>query len=178
MAAAALCSALAVSPRSARPGEGRLVPRSEDKSRRSSAVTGPPLGDVWQPPQGSGATPIDKGYIALGVMSNPNPKKTGDRLRKRWREWAGRFASHQQGVQVRFVFGDSFYEQGKERGKPTHVPVHEQRQHGDFLVVDGRENLPNVGKVQVAWHMRVTPQRRRPLPCAAHVRHTPSRGLC
>ena len=70
-------------------------------------------------------------------------------LRTQWREGGGRFSSYQQSVRVRYVFGTSFYEAGKEHGRPTRNDelAREEREHGDMIYVDGREKLPNVGVV-------------------------------
>ena len=83
--------------------------------------------------------------MLLGVMSNPAKPL----LRTQWREWGGRFSSYQQSVRVRYVFGTSFYEAGKEHGRPTRNDelAREEREHGDMIYVDGREKLPNVGVV-------------------------------
>ena len=84
-------------------------------------------------------------YILLGVMSNP----TKPRLRDQWRdEWGPRFGAYQQEVKVRFVFGDSFYEPGTQRGEPTRPRLEqEEARHSDLMYVDGREKLPHVGVV-------------------------------
>ena len=84
-------------------------------------------------------------FVSLGVMSNPMKPL----LRMQWREWASHFHSYdQQSVQVRFVFGTSFYESMKPHGAPTKEQLTEaELQKGDLVFVDGRERLPNVGVV-------------------------------
>jgi hypothetical protein len=89
--------------------------------------------------------PTETPFMLLGVMSNPAKPL----LRKQWREWGGRFSSYQQSVRVRYVFGTSIYEAGKEHGRPTRNDelTREETEHGDMTYVDGRERLPNVGVV-------------------------------
>ena len=99
--------------------------------------------------------------MLLGVMSNPAKPL----LRTQWREWGGRFSSYQQSVRVRYVFGTSFYEAGKEHGRPTRNDelAREEREHGDMIYVDGRERLPHVGVVteKSGWWGRAVADRRR-----------------
>ena len=87
--------------------------------------------------------------VLLGVMSNPsNP-----RLRTQLRQWNAKFPAYRSGVDVRYIFGSSFY--GGANGSATvEVPAEvvsgaraEAAQHADLLYVDGRERLPHVGVV-------------------------------
>ena len=87
--------------------------------------------------------------VLLGVMSNPS----SSRLRDQLREWNAKFSAFHHGVDVRYVFGSSFY--GGENGSTAAaVPQAaldgastEKRAHDDLLYVDGRERLPHVGVV-------------------------------
>ena len=87
--------------------------------------------------------------ILLGVMSNP----TSSRLRDQLREWNHRFAIHRRGVDVRYIFGSSFYGgvNGSSDAEVPHEAIvgarSEAAAHDDLLYVNGRERLPHVGVV-------------------------------
>ena len=83
--------------------------------------------------------------VLLGIMSSP----INLRLRTQWREWASLFASHNKGVDVRFVLGQKFHQQGLRRRMPVDATFDqeppemvraERDAHGDdFIFVGGRE---------------------------------------
>jgi len=79
-------------------------------------------------------------HVLLGVMSNPKAPL----LRTQWREWAAGFKEYNRGVQVRYVFGKTFYEEKVDPGQPNVVTDGHSEDH---LFVDGREKLPHVGLV-------------------------------
>ena len=88
--------------------------------------------------------------VLLGVMSNPS----NNVLRTGIREWSARFASHRKAVDVRFVYGTSFYNASAAPAAALALLERERAEHGDFFFVDGRERLPHVGVVtekSAAW---------------------------
>ena len=88
--------------------------------------------------------------VLLGVMSNPS----NNVLRTGIREWSARFASHRKAVDVRFVYGTSFYNASAAPAAALALLEQERAEHGDFFFVDGRERLPHVGVVtekSAAW---------------------------
>lgn len=125
-------------------------------------------------------TPSAPPKVLLGVMSAPlNP-----RMRSQWRSWGALFSSYQNGVDVRFVLGKSFHEAalGKRHikwaasasagssadGPSAATPesfVNAERSalaHDDFHFVDGREKLPNVGKVtekSASWWLTIAKEK-------------------
>ena len=89
-------------------------------------------------------------HVLLGVMSNPG----NNMLRTGIREWAARFASHRKSVDVRFVYGTSFYNASAAPAAALASLERERAEHDDFFFVDGRERLPHVGVVtekSAAW---------------------------
>ena len=86
--------------------------------------------------------------VMLGIMSNP----MSPRLRAQLREWNARFRAYRSTVDVRFVFGSSFYNgsDGFGGGAPMEAVVGvqaEESTHHDLFFVNGRERLPHVGVV-------------------------------
>ena len=89
-------------------------------------------------------------HVLLGVMSNPG----NNVLRTGIREWSARFASHRKAVDVRFVYGTSFYNASAAPAAALASLERERAEHDDYFVVDGRERLPHVGVVtekSAAW---------------------------
>ena len=89
-------------------------------------------------------------HVLLGVMSNPG----NNVLRTGIREWSARFASHRKAVDVRFVYGTSFYNASAAPAAALASLERERAEHDDFFFVDGRERLPHVGVVtekSAAW---------------------------
>ena len=79
-------------------------------------------------------------YLLLGVMSNP----WKGILRHQWVDWAGTFSStHRQTVKVRYVFGETVYQQHVDPGQATEPAGNAS----ETLFVKGREKLPHVGVV-------------------------------
>ena len=95
----------------------------------------------------------------LGVMSAPVPASV--RMRTQWRQWASMFNETGHTVDVRFVVGSSAYVHGRtprHRQEPPAAVSVEHGTHDDFVVVDGREKLPHVGKVtekSAAWWLNI-----------------------
>ena len=101
--------------------------------------------------------------VLLGVMSNP----TSPRLRNQLREWNQKFQAYGKGVDVRYVFGATFYNGTDGSGfggssssdvvsAATIVPRLAEAAAGvrgeaisnaDLFYVNGRERLPHVGVV-------------------------------
>ena len=102
------------------------------------------MGDLLRPTDGA-----PHARVLLGVMSNP----TNDRLRRQLRSWNGQFASLGKGVDVRFVFGKSFY--------PS-TALDAATLGEDAFVVEGRECLPHVGVVteKSGWWWRTVAARQ------------------
>lgn len=126
--------------------------------------------------------------VLLGVMTAP----PNTRMRDQWREWASLYGSHGHGVDVRFVIGKSFHSNAQAEAKvaaslsrrrrrrnaagraeaasnvddysksPAEHVRAESTEHEDFIVVDGREKLPHVGKVtekSAAWWLNIGRER-------------------
>lgn len=88
--------------------------------------------------------------VLLGVMSNPG----NDVLRSGIRKWSARFASHRAAVDVRFVYGTSFYNASAAPAAALASLERERAENDDFFFVEGRERLPHVGVVtekSAAW---------------------------
>ena len=103
----------------------------------------------------SAVTSATPKHVLLGVMSNPS----NDVLRTGVRKWAARFASHRAAVDVRFVYGTSFYSDNSYNSSAAPDAAlasfeRERAEHDDFFFVEGREKLPHVGVVtekSAAW---------------------------
>ena len=77
-------------------------------------------------------------FLLVGVMSGPANRPH----RQQQREWRKRFAS--QTAEVRMVLGSTTLNSST---RMEDLLQREQARHGDLFFVDGREGLPNVGKV-------------------------------
>ena len=98
----------------------------------------------------AGVASAEPKRVLLGVMSNPS----NNVLRTGIREWSARFASHRKAVDVRFVYGTSFYNASAAPAAALALLERERAEHDDFFFVDGRERLPHVGVVtekSAAW---------------------------
>lgn len=88
-------------------------------------------------------------FILLGVITNPS----GFKRRKMLREFSLLSGGAKGGVRTEYVIGQGYVGEAPPAALQQKVAA-EVSEHGDIVFVDGRENLPNVGKAtekSAAW---------------------------
>jgi hypothetical protein len=122
----------------------RMASFEEFVSSKSTAASNHP-DDVQDTP------PVDEDapFVLLGVITNPS----GFKRRQMLREFASLSGGADGGVRTEYVIGDGYVGQAPSPEIEQQVAA-EVAEHGDIVIVEGREALPNVGKAtekSAAW---------------------------